>query len=276
MLQKIPLHVASAEANLKETIRKSVFPPTVDTQPTSTGSTSSSRKRKLSKNTDQNTPSPSVTKRKRIRVDSSRAAQQQLPSPKSSRDSLLTQGGLSVTNQHRTVGDALQSGATVASRSVNTAQTPGHRSSTQPPTPRMLPITPSRPQLLCPSETSAQPTGPSSLSHKKAAIPDNSVTPLSARPASSAHSAASVPSYLLNYPKDAFKVPGQFHIHTPLRTGSRPLNRQLTKPSAPLPPSVGFSAVRHRSLPFPWACPHHTRPSSLHTETREALHSNYR
>lgn len=241
MLQKIPLHIAATEANLKEAIRGSAVGPISSTRPPSTGSTADSRKRKLSKNADQHSPSPSVTKRKRIRIDSSCAAQQ-LPSPKSSRDSFPTEGAFPTTNHHRTVGDALQFGARSASRSINTAQTPnpGQRSSMQPPI--IVPTTPSRTRSVSLSERSAQ--HPSALSHKKANPVDTSVTPLFVRPVPSAHSATSVPANHLNPSRDASKVPSQFHIHTPLRTGSRYPNGQSTKPSALPPSSVGFSAVR--------------------------------
>ena len=249
-LQKVPLHIASTEANLKEAIRKSAAPPIVSAQSTRTGSNSGPGKRKPSKNADQYTPSPSATKRKRMRIDPSCTAQQQLPSPKSSHDSLLTQGGLPTTNHHRAVGDALRSGSRPASGSVNTIQTPnpGQRLSVQPPTPMILPATPSRRQSIFLSERLAQ--SRSSVPHQREGTLDASFTPSFVQPVSSAHSATPVPSYHLNHSKDAFKLPTQFHIHTPLHAGPGHPNSQSTKPSAP--PSVGFSAVR---------CPTNLSPS---------------
>ncbi|KAF9649171.1 hypothetical protein BDM02DRAFT_1941011 [Thelephora ganbajun] len=80
-LQKVPLHIASAEANLKEEIRKSVVAPTIaNIQPASAASFSGSRKRKLSESAEQHTPSPSVTQRRRIRIDPGRLTHDRPPS----------------------------------------------------------------------------------------------------------------------------------------------------------------------------------------------------
>jgi hypothetical protein len=254
-LQKVPLHIASTEANLKEAIRKSAAaPPIASTQPISTGSTSGSRKRKPSKNADRCTPSPSVARRKRLRIDSSFAAQQQLPSPKSSHESLLAQSGLSITNHHRSIDDALRSSSRPAPGSVNVAQTPNSRQrlSMQPPSPRIIQTTPSRRHSIFPPEGLVQPT--SSHPHKRESTLDASVPPFFA--VSSAHSATPVPSHRLNHFKDAFRLPTQFHIHTPVQTDSGHLNDQPVRPSAPPPSPVGFSAVRcrmthkHHSVPY--------------------------
>ena len=228
MLQKVPLYIASTEANLKDEIRKCIVSPTIVN--TTTGSTSGARKRRLSKNTEQHSPSPSAAKRRRTHVDSDRTAQPQLPSPKSSRDSLLTEGGLSTANHHRSVGDALRHASRSASRSINTAQTPNpdQRPSMQPPTPRIAPATPSRTRSIALSDRTAQPIS-SYLSHKKERPSDVLVAP--------------VPP---NHPKSAFKAPNPFYIHTPLRTGSERPNVRSTRPSAPPPSSIGFSAVRYR------------------------------
>ena len=254
MLQKVPLHIAFAEANLKETIQKSVLPPTIaSTQPTGTSSISDSRKRKLSKSAEQHSPSPSVSKKRRTHVDSGCTPQQQLPSPKSSRDSLLTQGGLPMVNQHRSAGDALYPGPRSASRSINTAQTlnPGQRSSMQPPTPRIVPTTPSRAHSIALSDRTAQHPS-SSLSHRKERTSDVPATPHFARLVSSTNSATPV---TLNRPKDVFKTPGSFYIHTPLRTGSNHPGDWSKRPSAPPPASIGFSAVRHRLSRNPLSVP---------------------
>jgi len=244
MLQKVPLHIASTEANLKETIRKFVVAPDIASfESTSTGSVSDPRKRKPSRNTEQLSPSPSVTKRRRIRIETSCTKQQQLPSPQSSRDSLLARNGLPTTNQHHSIGDALRSGSRSASRSINTAQipNPGQRSSIQQPTPRIIQTTPSRKNSVALSDRSAQPTS-SSVSHKKGMASDTFVAPHFARPISSAHSVTQVPPNRLDRPNDAFNAPS--HIHTPLRTGSKHPNDWSARPSALPPPSIGFSAVR--------------------------------
>jgi len=247
MLQKVPLHIASAEASLKEAIRNTVAAPTIaSTQLTSASSISGSRKRKLSKNPEQHTPSPSVTKRRRIHADSGCTAQQQLPSPKSSRDSLFTQDGLPTANRHRSIGDALYPGSRSVSRSINTAKTPnpGQRSSMQPPTPRIVPSTPSRVHSVALSDRTAQPSS-STLSRKKETASDVSVAPRFARPVSSTNSVTPAPPNHPSHSKDAFKTPNPFYIHTPLRTASKRLNDWSKKPSAPPPStSVGFSAVR--------------------------------
>jgi len=243
MLQKVPLHIASTEANLKETIRKLVAAPDIaGSEPTSTGSISDPRKRKLSNNVDQLSPSPSVTKRRRIRIASGCTVQQQQPSPESSRNSLLAQGGLSSTNQHRSISRALRSDSRSASRPINTAQipNPGQRSSIQQPTPRIIQSTPSRTNSVALSDRPAQPTP--SLSHKKGMASDTSVAPHFALPISSAHSVTQVPPNRLDHPNGAFKAP--FRIRTPLRTGSKHPNDWSARPSAPLPSSIGFSAVR--------------------------------
>jgi len=277
MLQKIPLHIASAEANLKEAIRKSTVAPTIaSTQPASASSTSGSRKRKLSKNPEEHTPSPSVTKRRRIHVDSGRTAQQQLPSPKSSRDSLLTQGGLPTANQHRSVGDALRPGHGSFSRSITTTRTPnpGQRSSIQPPTPRVVPSTPSRTHSVAQSDGTTLPAA-SSLSRKTEAVSNPSVAPRFARPISSASSVTPAPSNHLNHPKDAFKAPNQFYIHTPHRTASKHPNDWSTRPSAQPPSSIGFSAVRLRLSHQPPSVPHLLYPPFLScAATRKTLYSN--
>lgn len=258
MLQKVPLHIASAEASLKEAIRNTVVAPTiVSTQLTSASSISGSRKRKPSKNPEQHTPSPSVTKRRRIHADSGCTAQQ-LPSPKSSRDSLYTQDGLLTVNQHRSMGDALYPGSRSVSRSINTAQTPnpGQRSSMQPPTPRIVPSTPSRVHSVALSDRTAQPPS-SALSRKKETASDISVAPRFAQPVSSTNSVTPAPPNHLSHPKDAFKTSNPFYIHTPLRTASKHPNNWSTKPSAP-PPStpVGFSAVRRRLAYKPLSVSH--------------------
>ena len=239
MLQKVPLHIASTEAKLKEEIRKSApTPPVASTQPMSTGFT----KRKPPKDADKCTLSPSVAKRKRMRIDSSFTPQKQLPSPKSSRDTLPTQGDSLTTNGHRSLGDALHSSFLSASRSINTAQTPnpGQRLSMQPPTPRIISTTPSRRQSIFPLERAAQPTF--SLSRKRESTLDPSVTPFLARPVSGARSATPVLSYHRNQSKDAFKLPTQSHIHTP----SKHPDDQPASPSVQLSSSVKFPTVRHQ------------------------------
>jgi len=260
MLQKVPLHIASAEANLKEAIRNAALSPNIaSTQPMRTGSISGTRKRKLSKNADQHSPSPSVAKKRRIRVDSNGTAQQQIPSPKSSRDSLLTQSGLPMVNQHRSVGDALYPDNRSASCSINTAQTPnpGQRLSMQPPTPRIVPTTPSRMHSIALSDRIAQ---PSSLSHRKERMSNVPAAPHFARPVSSANSATSAPP---NSQKDAFKAPNQFYTHTPLRTGSNHPNDWSKRPSAPPPAPIGFSAVRRLLTRNPLSVPHLPVPPFL-------------
>jgi len=244
MLQKVPLHIASTEANLKEVIWKSIVaPPIASTQPTSAGSTSGSVKRKPSRSAEQYSPSPSVTKRRRIQIGSGFTAQQQLPSPKSSHDTLLAQSGLPTTNQHRSIGDPLRSG----SRSSNTPlpPNPGQRSSMQPPTPRIVPGTPSRMRSVALSDMSAQPT-PSSLSHKKPRASDASAPPHFARPVPNAQLVTLVPPNRLDHPNDAFKAPNLFYTHTPLRTGSKQHDDWSSRPLAPAQSSSGFSAVRRR------------------------------
>ena len=219
-LQKVPLHIASTEANLKEAIRKSLVVHTIGSaQSTSSRSASGSKKRKLSKIGEQLTPSPSVTKRKRLRIDSSFVGQQQLPSPKVSRDSLFAQGGLPSVNYHRTIGDALHSSSRLTSSPVNAVQipNPSQRLSMQPPTP--------------------------SHSRMRESSFDASVPPFVAQPVSSTRSPTPVSSHRLNHSKDVFKLPTQFHIHTPTRTGSRHLNDQSMRPPARPPSSVGLSVV---------------------------------
>ena len=246
MLQKVPLHIASTEANLKEAIRKSIVaPPSTRTQPTSAGSTSGSVKRKSSRNAEQCSPSPSVTKRRRIQIDSGYTAQQQLPSPKFSHDSLLTQSGLPAVNQHRPIGAALRSGSRSASRSSNQPPNPGQRSFMQPPTPKIVPSPPSRMHSITLSDRSAQPT-PSSHSHKKQRALDASVLPHFTRPAPNAQSVTPAPLNHLDHPNDAFKAPNPFYIHTPLRTGSKQLGDWSSRPSAPVQSSSGLSAVRRQ------------------------------
>lgn len=138
-------------------------------------------------------------------------------------------------------------------------------SSMQPPTPRMLPTTPSRRQSIFRSGKSAQPTP--SLSQKRESMLGTSATPQSARPVSSAHLTTPAPSHAINYSKDAFKVPTQFPIHTPLRTNSERFNGHSTRPSAPPPSSVGFSVVSRQPSHKPVA------PYSIFCiATREALH----
>lgn len=244
-LQKVPLHIASAEANLKEAIRKSAAaaPPIPNAQPTSTGSTSGSRKRKPYENTDQYTPSPSVTKRKRMRIDSGCTPQQQLPSPKSSRDTLLARGGLPTANHHHSIGDALHTSSRPAPVSIDIAQTriPVQRLSIQPPTSRELPTTPSQRQSTFLSDRHGRPA--SSTSHRRESTSNASVTPFLARSVSSAHLTTTVPSHYPDHSKGAFRMPTQFC--NPLHTGPRHLNSQVTGPSAPPLSSVGFSAVRY-------------------------------
>jgi len=229
-----------------------VAPPFANPQPTSAGSGSGSVKRKLSRNPEQHSPSPSVTKRRRIQIDSGYTAQQQLPSPKSSHDSLLTQSGLPTTGQHRSTSDALRSGSRSASRSSNTAQPldPGQRSSMQPPTPRMVPGTPSRMLSVALSDRSAQPT-PSSLSHRKPRASATPVPPHPARPVPNTQLVIPAPPNRLDHPNDAFKAPNPFYIHTPLRTGSKQLGDWSSRPSAPVQSSSGFSAVRRRLVRKP-------------------------
>lgn len=278
MLQKVPLHIASTEANLKEVIRESlVAPPIVSTQPTSAGYISGSVKRKLSRVPEQYSPSPSVTKRRRIQIDSGYRAQQQLPLPKSSHDSLLTQSGLPTTNQHRSISDVLRSGSRSASRLSNTAQppNPGQRSSMQPPTPRIVPGTPSRMHSVALSDRSAQPT-PSSLSHKKPRASDTPAPPHFARPVPNAQLVTPAPPNRLDHPNDAFKAPNPFYIHTPLRTGSKQLGDWSSKPSAPVQSSSGFSAVRRLLIRKPLSVPCSPRLFFLRTATRETLHPNHR
>ena len=243
MLQKVPLHIASTEANLKEAIRKSAPTPIL----ASAGSTSGSIKRKLSKNVDQHSPSPSVTKRRRTQVDAGCTAQQQLPSPKSTLDPLFSQGGLATVNYHRSVGDALRSVSRSVSRPSNTAKTPnpGQRSSMQPPTPRIVPTTPSRMHAVALLVGPAQP-GPSSLFHKKPRASNTSASPYPARPVSDARPVAPAPPNPHNRPKDPFKASNPFNTHTPLRPGSKQPNNWSTTPSTPAQPSTGFSAVRRR------------------------------
>lgn len=253
-LQKVPLHIASTEANLKEAIRKSAAAaaPITGTQFTNIGSISGSRKRRSPKNPYHCTPSPSVTKRKRIRVDTSCTTQQQLPSPKSSRDSLLIQGGLPTTNHHRSIGDALRSSSRPPSGSIDTAQTPNPgRLSMQPPTPMILSTTPSRRQSIFLPEMPVQPT--SSLSHKRESTSGVSVTPVFARPAPGTKSDTPVPFHHLNHSRDAFKV--STRLHTPLHSDSKRLNDQQTRPSAQPPSSVGFSAVRCQLTHEPLSAP---------------------
>jgi hypothetical protein len=243
MLQKVPLHIASTEASLKEAIWKSgAVSAIASAQPISTGSTSGSRKRKLSKNVEQHSPSPSVTKRRRIQIDSGCTSKQQ-PSPKYPRDSLLAQGGLPTANQHRPIGGTLRSVSRSASCSNSTAQTPnpGQRSSMHPTTPRTVPTTPSRTHSVTLPDRHAQ---PSSLSHKNQRASDASVSPHFARRIPNAQPVPPVPLNHLIHPNDVFKAPNPFYIHTPHRAGSKRLNDGLTRPSAPVPSSVGFSAVR--------------------------------
>ena len=277
MLQKVPLHIASAEANLKEAIRKSTVAPTVvSTQPTSASSTSSSRKRKLSKNPEEHTPSPSVTKRRRIHVDSGCTAQQQLPSPKSSRDSLLTQGGLPTANQHRSVGNALRPGYGSFSRSITTTRipNPGQRSAIQPPTPRVVPSTPFRTHSVAKSDGTTLPAA-STRSHKKEVASNTSVAPHFTRAISSASSVTPAPPNHPNQPKDTSKAPNPFYIHTPLRTASKHADDWSKKPSAPPPSSIGFSAVRLRLIHQPPSVSHLLCPSFLFcAATRKTLYSN--
>lgn len=238
MLQKVPLHIASTEANLKEAISISLAP-IASTRLTNTSSTSDSKKRKLSKAGDQHTPSPTA-RRRRTGINSSHTAHQQLPSPKSSGDFLLTRGGVSTANHYGSASDALRSGSRRPSRSTNTVQTPdpGQRLSMQP---------------VSLSERSALPL--SSLSHKKRSALDTSVTLPFARPISSAHSVTPAPSYHLNDPTGALNVPSRSNFHTPLHTGSKHPNDQPTRPSAPPPSSIGFPAVRfwlsREPLPVP-------------------------
>ena len=261
MLQKVPLHIASTEANLKEVIRKSIVaPPIARTQPTSAGSTSSSVKRKLSRNTEQHSPSPSVTKKRRTQIDSDYTARQQLPSPKSSHDSLLAQSGLPTASQHRSISDALRSGSRSVSRSSNTAlpPNPGQRSSMQPPTPRIVPGTPSRMRSVALSDWSAQPAP--SLSHKKPRASDASVPPHFARPVPNAQLVTPAPPNRPDHPNDAFKPPNPFYIHTPLRTGSKQLGNSSSRPSAPVQPPSGFSAVRRRLARKPLSVLYSQRP----------------
>ena len=270
MLQKVPLHIASAEANLKEAIRKSTVAPTiVSAQPASASSTSSSRKRKLSKNPEEHTPSPSVTKRRRVHVDSGCTAQQQLPSPKSSRDSLLTKGGLPTANQHRSVGDALRPGYGSFSRSITTTRTPnpGQRSSIQPPTPIVVPSTPSRTHPVAQSDGTTLPTA-STRSHKRETRSNTSVAPHFARPISSASSVTPAPLNHLNQQKDTFKAPNPFYIHTPLRAAPKHPDDWSTKPSAPPPSSIGFSAVRLRLTHQPPSVSHSLYPPFLFAQRR--------
>ena len=251
MLQKVPLHIASTETNLKEAIRKFVVAPTVaSTQPSSTGPISDSRKRKLSKNAEQHSPSPSVTKRRRIRVDSGCSAQQ-LPSPKSSHDSLLTQNGLPTISHYPSVGGALHSASRSVSHSINTAKTPNpsQRPSIQPPAPRMVPATPSRTHSIALSDRTTQPTS-SALPRKNETTSDPSVPPRFARPTSSI---TPVPP---NHRNDNLKAASPFYIHTPLRTGSKHPNGWPTRPSALPPSSIGFSAVRHWPTHTPLSFPH--------------------
>ena len=243
-LQKVPLHIASTEANLKEAIRKSVAAHSIaSAQPTNSGSASGSRKRKLPKIDEQYTPSPSVSKRKRLRIDPSFPGQQQLHSPKSSRDSLLTQGGLSTINPHRSIDDILHPSSRSASNPVNAAQisNPCQRLSMQPPTPRVLQSTPSRRWSIFPPEMPLQPS--SSRSKKRESTSDASFSPFFVRPVSSVHSATPVLSHNLNHSKSAFKLPTQPHIHTPARAGSSYLNDLSIKPSAPPPSLVELSVV---------------------------------
>jgi len=271
MLQKVPLHIASAEANLKETIRNSVVaPPIVSTQPTSTGSPSSYRKRKLSKSTEQPSPSSSVAKRRRIRLDSGCMAQQ-LPSPKSSRDSLLAQGGLPTADQHRPISDTLLPGSKPASRSISTAKNSNLdlRSSMPPPTPRIISITASRTDSIA---LSNRPALPSSLSHKKQRASDAPVTPYFERPVSSALSVTPAPPNHLEHPNGVFELP--VYTRTPLRIGSKQPHDRLSKPSAPLPSSIGFSAVRRQLTINPILFQAYN--ILFHrAATRETLHSNH-
>ena len=264
MLQKVPLHIASAEASLKEAIRNSAVAPTVvSTQLTNASPISGSRKRKLSKNHEQHTPSPSVTRRRRIYVDSGSTAQQ-LPSPKSSRDSLLTQGGLSTANQHRPIGDAPRPDSGSVSRTIDSTKTPnpGQRSSMQPPTPRIVPSTPSRAHSVALPDRTTQPTS-STLSHKKEVASEASVAPHSARPVSNVNSVTPAPPNRLSHLKDAFKAPNPFYIHTPLRTASKHPSDWSKRPSAPRTSSIGFSAVRSRLAHKPLSVPHLLCPSLL-------------
>ena len=250
MLQKVPLHIASTEASLKEAIRKSgAVSAIASAQPISPGSTSGSRKRKPSKNAEQHSPSPSVTKHRRIQIDSGCASKQQQPSPKYSRDSLLARGGLPTANQHRPIGGTIRPVSRSASRSSNTAKTPnpGQCSSMQPPTPRTVPTTPSRTHSVTLSDRHAQPSS-SSLSHKNQRASDASVSPHFARPIPNAQPVAPAPLDHLIHPNNAFKAPNPFYIHTPHRAGSKRLNDGLTRPSAPVPSSIGFSAVRDRLI----------------------------
>ena len=254
-----------------------ILPTISSTQPTRTGSTLSSMKRKSSKNAEQHSPSLFATKRRRIRSDSGCTAQQ-LPSPKSSLDSLLTQSGLPTTNKHHSIGDALPSDSRSGSRSSNTIRTPnpGQRSSMQPPTPGIIPTTPSRIHSVALPDISAQPTSSFSLSHKKQRASDGLIPPHFARPVSNPQSITPAPPNHLNYSKDAFKAPNPFYIHTPLRTGSKP-NDWSTKPSAPAQPPIGFSAVRHqltRKCFSVW--PYDILLfSRFRVATRETLHSNH-
>ena len=245
MLQKVPLHIASTEANLKEAIRKSAAAPTITSnQPTSADPTPVFRKRKLSKNVEQHSPSPSVTKRRRIRIGSTCTADEQLPSPKPSLDLSLTQGGLPTANRHRFATDALRSDSGFASRSNHTALTPNPAqwTSMQPPTPRMVTRTPSRMYSVALVDRPAQPTP--SLLRKKPRPSDASAPPDFAQLVSSTKSVTPAPSNRINQPKDAFEAPNLFYIHTPLRTGPNQSNDWPTRP--PVQASIGFSAVRHR------------------------------
>ena len=250
MLQKVPLHIASTEANLKEAIRNSAAPTIASTQLMSAGSNSSSRKRKLPMNTEQHSPSLSVTKRRRIRIDPGSTAQEQLPSPMPSLDCLLTLGGLPSANHHPPAMDAPRSGTRSASRSSNTAPilNPGQRSSMQPPTPKMVPSTPSRIHSVVLSDVLAQPT--SSLSHNKPSASDTSAPSNFARPVPRTQSVTPAPPNRPGHSKDTFKAPNLFYIHTPLRTGSKQANDWSARSSAPGQSSIGFSAVRDWLKPF--------------------------
>ena len=277
MLQKVPLHIASAEANLKEEIRKSAVAPTIASiQPPSADPTPVFRKRKLSRNTEQHSPSPSVTKRRRIRTDSTCTAEEQLPSSKPSLGPSFTRSGLPTADHHRSVTSDLRPGSESASRPNNTARTPNpdQRSSMQPPTPRIVTRTPSRMHSIALSDKPAQPT-PSSLSHKKLRASDTSVHPHFTRPVSNTKSVTSAPPNRHNNPTDAFEAPNLFRIHTPLRTGSKQPNDWSTRPSAPVQPSIGFSAVRGRPTRKPFSVLYLPCPPFC-TATGETLYPNHR
>lgn len=233
--------IAYAESNLKEAIRKSHVVPTIASiQPSTTSPTPGPRKRR---NAEHHSPSPSVAKKRRTYADSGSTAQQLL-SPKSSRDSLLTQSGPPTTG--RFVAGALHPTSGSTSRSVDSTQTPNpdQRLSIQPPAPRIVPNTSSRMRSDTLLEGTGQPT-PSALPRKKETASGISVAPCLAQPASNAGSATPAPSNHLNHPKDFFKVPDPPRVQTPLRTGSKHLSNWSARPSAPPPSSVGLSAVRH-------------------------------